>query len=742
VDGGSALLRGGAGRRGRGGGRSQERADLHYWAGLAHFYDQDVGPCLHHYERAIQGYRTSGDLPGLARTLLEQTRTRFTLATVPLGTVADIKPLEDVLSALGESEPGLRGHIAAVVAEAYRNGRQASKAKEWGEKALAIGRRLEDDHLSAYAGFALGLAHINDLHVVEALESWEHALVHARRAGDSIREGWALHRIPLALTLLARLDEADSVAVKACESTRKSHDWSNHSLGLSHQASVAVVRGDFALTEQCAHEAMLMVSRSRYPWGAFRALLALACARAMCGAWAEAHDALDILVEPGRVFEDPGPVIFAFAAVFRELLHTYADQGDGGTEPLTADVMDVVGTDTYSLAPLCALVELTDLGRARVSADALGERLATASARGVVFSSGWMVLVPRALAVIARNRRQWDVADRQFRAAIDIALKTGAQPELGRTRLDYARMLMAQGGDANRRKAGELVVQADSIFTALGMQPFATQAAALARTLGVDVAAVPPRRAAYPNGLSQREVDVLVRMARGRTRHEIAGDLMLGTRTIAEHLRGIFDKIKVGDEAAATAYAFEAGLAEERKPGGPATGASFRIILVTDIVDSSALIRRAGDVKAHDVIVRHNVVIRECLGAHQGVEVTHTGDGIEAAFSTASDALDCAVAIQRSFAAHNRTNPSEPLQVRIGVNAGEPIASEGRLFGAAVHAAFAIAARARAQQILVSEVVAHLVAGKRFEFVPRGRIGLKGLGRVRVFEVAWDDSGS
>src|SRR4029450_12712343 len=94
----------------------------------------------------------------------------------------------------------------------------------------------------AYAGFALGLAHINDLHVHDALDSWQTALIHARRADDFIREAWALHRIPLALTLLGRLAEADAVAVRACESTRRSHDWSNHSLGLSPPAPAEISR--------------------------------------------------------------------------------------------------------------------------------------------------------------------------------------------------------------------------------------------------------------------------------------------------------------------------------------------------------------------------------------------------------------------------------------------------------------------------------------------------------------------
>ena len=99
-------------------------------------------------------------------------KTRTSLASF-LGTVADLQPLDDVLAALGEREPGLRGHITAVMAEAYRNGRQAENAKLRGQQALELGRQLDDAHLCAYASFALGLAYINDLDVRQALDCWE-----------------------------------------------------------------------------------------------------------------------------------------------------------------------------------------------------------------------------------------------------------------------------------------------------------------------------------------------------------------------------------------------------------------------------------------------------------------------------------------------------------------------------------------------------------------------------------------
>jgi eukaryotic-like serine/threonine-protein kinase len=723
-----------------------ERADLHYRAGLAHYYDQDVGPCLHHYEKAIAVYRQLGDVRGLAQALMERTRTQFTLATVPLGTMADIRPLEDALAALGEREAGLRGHILAVIAEAYRNGRQAEKARARAQQALEIGRRLEDDRLCAYASFALALAHANDLHVVEALNGWEDVLVYARRADDVIREGWALRSIPLALTLLGRFGESEAISVKACESTRRTQDWSSYSLGLSHLASVAVAKGKFDAAEQWAHETMLMVSRSRYPWGGLRSLLALTCARALCGAWTEAEDALDVLVEPGRVFEDAGPVVRAFCRVFRQVVRAHSHGMDEDLDVLAADLMRVVGTDTYSVAPLCALVELADLAGAAGIADLSYPALSSAAERGVLFSTGWMYSVPRILGVSAALSRRWDAAEAHFRVAMETTGRAGAFPELARAHLDHARMLVAQGDASARPRAIESLRLAFPIVVDLGMHPFVEQAKRVGEALRIRLPAVAARPTPHPDNLSEREVDVLVRMSQGHNRQRIATDLVLAQRTVAGHVSSVLEKIGVSDEAAATAYTREQGLTTRtghgrRAPASPGPDRALRIILVSDVVASGDLIRRTGDARAHELFRIHNAVIRRCLAAHNGTEVAHTGDGIEAAFSSASDAVDCAVAIQKAFAAHNREHRAESINVRIGVNAGEPISTEGRLFGTAVHAAFGICARAQPGEILVSEVVHQLVAGKGFGLAGRGRIELKGLGRVRVFSVAWSEDG-
>jgi adenylate cyclase len=100
-------------------------------------------------------------------------------------------------------------------------------------------------------------------------------------------------------------------------------------------------------------------------------------------------------------------------------------------------------------------------------------------------------------------------------------------------------------------------------------------------------------------------------------------------------------------------------------------------------------------------------------------------------------AMDCAIALQRAFAGQSDSMP-EQLQIRVGLNAGEPIDEDGDLFGSTVIMASRVCAHAGGGEILIPEPVRHLLSGKTYEYADRGEVMLKGFeDAVRLFEVRW-----
>ena len=189
-------------------------------------------------------------------------------------------------------------------------------------------------------------------------------------------------------------------------------------------------------------------------------------------------------------------------------------------------------------------------------------------------------------------------------------------------------------------------------------------------------------------------------------------------------------------------FVLEVAAAENRARFGLRSGTAFRTILFTDIEHHGDLLRRLGDQTGRALLREHERITREALRAHGGSEVKSMGDGFLASFGSAQRALDCAITLQRALHEEGLGNHYEGLpnglRVRVGINAGEPIAEDDDLFGHAVIAAARIASLAEGGEILVANVVRELVAGKGFLFNDRGEQPLRGLeDPVRIWQLRW-----
>jgi class 3 adenylate cyclase len=173
----------------------------------------------------------------------------------------------------------------------------------------------------------------------------------------------------------------------------------------------------------------------------------------------------------------------------------------------------------------------------------------------------------------------------------------------------------------------------------------------------------------------------------------------------------------------------------------PATGGSdggFRTILFTDVVDSTGITQRLGDVRARKLLRVHDDYVRTEAEAFGGRVVKHTGDGAMVVFPACSAAVRAAVLILRRLVEYNEHQPEESLRIRIGISAGEPVDEGEDLFGTAVQVARRVCDAAPPERIWVANVVRELCAGKEFRFADLGARTLKGIeDPITVHEVWW-----
>jgi class 3 adenylate cyclase len=161
-------------------------------------------------------------------------------------------------------------------------------------------------------------------------------------------------------------------------------------------------------------------------------------------------------------------------------------------------------------------------------------------------------------------------------------------------------------------------------------------------------------------------------------------------------------------------------------------------ILLTDLVGSTRLATSVGPVRADDLREEHFGLLRDAIASSGGREVKNTGDGLMVAFSSASAAIRCAVAMQQRFERRYR-QAEQRLHIRIGLGAGESTVRDGDYFGMPSIEAARLCAEAPADGILISALVQTL-AGRcdGVEFGSAGAFELKGFDKpVEALSVLW-----
>ena len=194
----------------------------------------------------------------------------------------------------------------------------------------------------------------------------------------------------------------------------------------------------------------------------------------------------------------------------------------------------------------------------------------------------------------------------------------------------------------------------------------------------------------------------------------------------------------------------------ERENGDWCSGQSIRseptvtpreiaVVLVVDIIGSTKLRSRIKEDDYGEVYDELRTVSRRIVGNHGGRVVKEQGDGLMAAFPTATGALSAGVGILQANTTANRRRPTRAkLGLRLGASAGELTWVDGDITGMAPVEATRLEAAARRNSLYCSDLVRALAGGQdRQRFVPVGPLVLSGLdGPVTTWRVSWRPASS
>src|SRR5262244_2607329 len=163
-------------------------------------------------------------------------------------------------------------------------------------------------------------------------------------------------------------------------------------------------------------------------------------------------------------------------------------------------------------------------------------------------------------------------------------------------------------------------------------------------------------------------------------------------------------------------------------------------ILAADIAGYSALMEADEEATVAD-LKAHQVVVLPMINEYGGRIIDTAGDGILAEFSSVLSAVKCAIAIQKTMAERNASvDSSRRMQFRIGINQGDVVFDDARIYGDGVNIAARLESIAEPGGICISGKVHEDIIGKmQLAFVDAGEQQLKNIAQpVRVYRISGD----
>ncbi|MCW2596615.1 MAG: extracellular solute-binding protein [Jatrophihabitans sp.] len=165
--------------------------------------------------------------------------------------------------------------------------------------------------------------------------------------------------------------------------------------------------------------------------------------------------------------------------------------------------------------------------------------------------------------------------------------------------------------------------------------------------------------------------------------------------------------------------------------------------LFADIRGYTRFTQERGDEAAAELTAKFGSIVRDLVARFGGTVFELRGDEAMCVFASPRQTFRLAVALQERFVDETTADPTRPMTVGIGIDAGEAVRGPDGYRGGALNLAARLCARAKAGEILASPEVAHLAGAiDGIRYVVLDRITLKGLDQpvrpVRIIPVGDD----
>jgi DNA-binding CsgD family transcriptional regulator len=521
----------------------EERGEVMLHLGDAYHRAGNADRALEAFADTAELARTLGEPELLARAAIGFEEACWRPAIHEMNTV---ELLEEAAAALGRDDSELRARVLGGLARALELRGDWGPAALARDESVAMSRRRRDRRTLGATLVTSYWSRGNSTN-----EEVNRMLVEAREIGrelaDPELEGEALSWLVPSYVVLCDHDAArESLRLLFAVAKRLSEPFRLHVA--EHNASaLALADGDLTAAELAAarsHEWSRLLT-GRDPSGIY------------------AIQMFSIRREQGRLGE-VAPVVRLLAAETR----------DGAWRPGLAALLAELGMETEArrelrrivaegldvLRPslwLTSLVYLADTCAALGDADAaelLYPELAVYAGGNVMI--GHLVAcygaMDRYLGMTAAVLGDWDRAEEHFQAALALNSRLGARTWLAHTAYAHARMLLERGKSDDRSAARE------QLGVALGLAQEIGLPSLVRRAVQLDAGAEPAT--APPDGLSPRELQILVELTRGRSNREIGQALHISEHTAANHVRSILRKTRCANRTEAAGYAIRRGL--------------------------------------------------------------------------------------------------------------------------------------------------------------------------------------